>query len=107
MAIAWMYREDYARAGYLVLPNGKRRGPFMVWQSVMPLLILALLILTRILLGQAGFLYLIGASVLSFGFLYFGARLALRRSNLAARRLLFASIIYLPLMFVLMVLDKR
>jgi protoheme IX farnesyltransferase len=52
-------------------------------------------------------LYLIGASVLSSGFLYFGAQLALRKSNLAARQLLFASIIYLPLVFVLMVLDKR
>jgi protoheme IX farnesyltransferase len=79
----------------------------MVWQSVMPLLILALMILTPVLLGQAGLLYLIGASVLSSGFLYVGAQLALRKSNLAARQLLFASIIYLPLVFVLMVLDKR
>jgi protoheme IX farnesyltransferase len=102
-----MYREDYARAGYLVLPHGERRGRFMVWQSVMPLLVLALMIPTPVFLGQAGLLYLIGASVLSSGFLYFGAQLALRKSNLAARQLLFASIIYLPLVFVLMVLDKR
>jgi heme o synthase len=107
MAIAWMYREDYARAGYLVLPHGEQRDRFMVWQSVMPLLILALLILTPVLLGLAGLLYVIGASVLSSGFLYFGAQLALRKSNLAARQLLFASIIYLPLVFVLLVLDKR
>ena len=107
MAIAWMYREDYARAGYLVLPHGERRGRFMAWQSVMPLLVLALMIPTPVLLGQAGLLYLIGASVLSSGFLCFGAQLALRKSNLAARQLLFASIIYLPLVFVLMVLDKR
>jgi protoheme IX farnesyltransferase len=107
MAIAWMYREDYARAGYLVLPHGERRVRFMAWQSVMPLLVLALMIPTPVLLGQAGLLYLIGASVLSSGFLYFGAQLALRKSNLAARQLLFASIIYLPLVFVLMVLDKR
>jgi len=102
-----MYREDYARAGYLVLPHGERRGRFMAWQSVMPLLVLALMIPTPVLLGKAGLLYLIGASVLSTGFLCFGAQLALRKSNLAARQLLFASIIYLPLVFILLVLDKR
>ena len=107
MAIAWMYREDYARAGYLVLPHGERRCRFMIWQSVLPLLILAPVIVTPVLLGQAGLLYFVGASVLSSGFLYFGAQLALRKSNLAARQLLFASIIYLPLMFTLLVLDKR
>ena len=107
MAIAWMYREDYARAGYLVLPDGERRGRFMAWQSVTPLLVLVLMTPTPVVLGQAGLLYLIGASVLSSGFLCFGAQLALRKSNLAARQLLFASIIYLPLVFVLMVLDKR
>jgi protoheme IX farnesyltransferase len=107
MAIAWMYRDDYARAGYLVLPHGERRGRFMAWQSVMPLLVLALMIPTPVFLGQAGLLYLIGASVLSSGFLCFGAQLALRKSNLAARQLLFASVIYLPLVFILLVLDKR
>jgi protoheme IX farnesyltransferase len=107
MAIAWMYREDYARAGYLVLPHGERRVRFMAWQSVMPLLVLALMIPTPVFLGQAGLLYLIGASVLSSGFLGFGAQLALRKSNRAARQLLFASIIYLPSVFILMVLDKR
>ena len=38
MAIAWMYRQDYARAGYLVLPFGERRGAFMAWQSLAPAL---------------------------------------------------------------------
>jgi heme o synthase len=107
MAIAWMYREDYARAGYLVLPHDDRRGRFMAWQSVLPLLLLALMTPTPVLLGKAGLLYLIGASVLTSGFLCFGAQLAFRKSNLAARSLLFASIIYLPLVFVLMVLDQR
>jgi protoheme IX farnesyltransferase len=107
MAIAWMYREDYAQAGYLVLPRGERRGRVMAWQSVMPLLVLALMIPTPVLLGRAGLLYLIGASILSAGFLCVGAQLALRKSNLAARQLLFASIIYLPLVFILLILDRR
>jgi heme o synthase len=107
MAIAWMYREDYARAGYLVLPLDERRGRFMAWQSVLPLLLLALMTPTPVLLGKAGLLYLIGASVLTSGFLWFAAQLALRKTNLAARQLLFASIIYLPLVMVLMVIDQR
>ena len=106
MAIAWMYREDYARAGYLVLPLGERRGPFMAWQSLVAPLALIPLNLTPTFLGHAGLIYLVGALLLSSSFFYYGARLALRRSNVIARRLLFASIVYLPLVFVLMVLDK-
>ncbi len=106
MAIAWMYREDYDRGGYLVLPSGERRGRFMASQTVMPLLTLVPLSLTPTLLCHAGLVYLIGALILSAGFLYYGVRLVLRKSNLNARRLLFASIIYLPLAFVLMVIFK-
>ena len=106
MAIAWMYREDYARAGYLVLPLGERRGPFMAWQSLVPALALVPLSLTPTFLGQAGLIYLVGALLISSSFFYYGARLALCRSNALARRLLFASIIYLPLVLVLMMLDK-
>jgi heme o synthase len=107
MAIAWMYREDYARAGYLVLPLGEQRGAVMAWQSVVPSLGLIPLSLAPTLLGHAGLVYLAGALPLSSSFFYYGVRLALRRSNALARRLLFGSIIYLPLVFVLMVLDKR
>jgi protoheme IX farnesyltransferase len=106
MAIAWMYREDYARAGYLVLPLGERRGSFAAWQSLVPPLALLPVSLVPTILGHAGSIYLMGALLLSSTFLYFGARLALGRSNAIARRLLFASIVYLPLVFVLMVLDK-
>jgi len=106
MAIAWMYREDYSRAGYLVLPLGERRGAFAAWQSLAPAAALVPLSLTPSILFHAGSFYSVGALLLSSSFLYFGARLALRRSNLMARQLLLASIVYLPLVFVLMMLDK-
>src|SRR5467141_4196069 len=106
MAIAWMYREDYDRAGYLVLPKGKRRSSFMVWQSVLPSLALVPLSLAPMLLGNEGVIYGVGALLLSVCFCYYGAQLSVRRNNGAARRLLLASILYLPLLFVLMVLDK-
>jgi heme o synthase len=106
MAIAWMYREDYARAGYLVLPSGERRGRVMAWQSILPTLVLAPITINAMLRSHAGLLNPLGVLVLSGTFLFFGAELAIRRSNVAARRLLLASILYLPSVFVLMVLDK-
>jgi protoheme IX farnesyltransferase len=101
-----MYREDYARAGYLVLPFGERRGAFMAWQTLVPSFALVPLSLTPAFLRHAGLIYSVGALLLSSGFLYYGTQLALRRSNPLARRLLFASIVYLPLVFLLMMLDK-
>ena len=105
MAIAWMYREDYKRAGYLVLPWGEPRNRFVVWQSFVVSLVLVPVSLIPAISGKAGFAYSAGALVLGLIFLYYSARLAFRRSNVAARQLLAASIIYLPLIFILMMLD--
>jgi heme o synthase len=107
MAIAWMYRDDYARAGYLVLPpDSHSRRYWADLQTLLALLILALLNLFVALRRHSSMLYLIGALLLSSGFLYYGVQFILRRSNSAARRLLAASIIYLPSLFVLMILLK-
>jgi protoheme IX farnesyltransferase len=106
MAIAWMYREDYARAGYLVLPRGEQSGRFMSWQALVASLALIPVSLSPTVAGGASSVYFVVAGVLSSGFFYYGARLAFQRSNAAARRLLMASIIYLPLVFFLMVLNK-
>jgi len=104
MAIAWMYREDYARAGYLVLPpDGSARARSVNLQTVLPLLALVPLSLLPGLMGEAK-LYFIGALLLGAGFVLCAAQFVLRRSNSAARRLLAASIIYLPALFVLMLL---
>ena len=106
MAIAWMYREDYARAGYLVLPpDGSARARSVNLQTVLPLLALVPLSLLPGLMGEAK-LYFIGALLLGAGFVFCAAQFALRRSNSAARRLLAASIIYLPTLFVLMLLAR-
>src|SRR6185369_15963437 len=100
MAIAWMYREDYDRAGYLVLPKGKARVPFVTLETLSPLLALVAISLVQSPTRHAIVFYCTGA-VLSLGFLYFGLEFVLRRSRTAARRLLAASIVYLPLLFVL------
>jgi protoheme IX farnesyltransferase len=106
MAIAWMYREDYLRAGYLVLPRGQQSGRFMSWQALAPSLVLIPVSLSPTVIGGAGRAYLVAACILSSGFCIFSARLAYRRSNIDARRLLMASIIYLPSAFFSMLLDK-
>jgi heme o synthase len=106
MAIAWMYREDYARAGYLVLPpNDSVRARVVNLQTVPPLLALVALSLLPGFIDEARF-YLIAASLLDAGFLYYATTFVIRRSNSAARRLLTASIIYLPALLVIMVLAR-
>jgi protoheme IX farnesyltransferase len=107
MAIAWMYRDDYDRAGYLVLPHdGKARARFVNCQTLLPLLALALLSLLPGLTGTSPIFYAIGASFLSLGFLYYGTRFLLNKSASTARRLLVASIVYLPFLFFLIVVAR-
>jgi len=102
MSIAWMYRDDYDRAGYLVLPGGRTRVLFVAAQILLPLAGLLPVSLLPVRAGEPGTFYAICALVLTLGFLYFGARFAFQRSGSAARRLLTASIIYLPALLVLM-----
>ena len=106
MAIAWMYREDYLRAGYLVLPHDERRKSVMGLQAVLPSFGLIALSFAPMLLGKAGLLYTVGALFFSIWFSYYGGQLAIRKTNDAARRLLLASIVYLPVVFVLLMLER-
>jgi protoheme IX farnesyltransferase len=106
MAIAWMYRDDYDRAGYRVLPRCKRRRNFVAFQCLMPAILLVPISVMPALVGDAGHIYLWGATSLGLGFLCVAGRLAFNRGNIAARQLLFASIIYLPAVFVLLLLDR-
>lgn len=101
-----MYRQDCAQAGYLVLPLGDARHRFMAWQTLAPCLVLIPLTLTSALMGRTGSIYPIGALILGLEFLFYAALFALSKSNSAARQLLFASIIYLPLVFGLMMLGR-
>jgi heme o synthase len=100
MAIAWIYREDYDRAGYLVLPRGESRIPAVILQVLLPLVVLIPLGALQFSPRYTGPFLFVGL-LLSLAFLYFGVKFSLERSNLAARRLLAASIVYLPLLFLL------
>jgi heme o synthase len=107
MAIAWMYREDYARAGYVLLPTGKSKDHFVAWQTLLPCLALLPVALGPAIRGESGIVYLAGALVLGGVFLCYGARFAFQMSTVSARRLLLASILYLPALFALLALDKK
>jgi len=107
LSIAWMYREDYARAGYHMLPANDAGGRSMAWQVVISSLLLVPLSLAPAWLGQAGAVYFLGALLLGLTYTGYGVRLAALRSRAIARRVLLASVIYLPLIFGLMMLDKK
>jgi protoheme IX farnesyltransferase len=106
MAIAWMYRDDYDRAGYLVLPSGPARDGFVTLQTLLPLVLLLPLSLFPALMGEPSLFLGLRAFLLGLGFLYYGARFSLCRSPTTARRLLVASIAYLPALWLLMLLPR-
>lgn len=103
MAIAWMYRDDYERAGYRVLPGKGGRDPFVNWMTVLPLLVLIPVTFLPMLSGHVNIGFVLGILSAGILFLYHGSLLALSKSNQRARRLLFASIAYLPVMFALLI----
>ena len=105
-AIAWMYRDDYARAGFPLLavvdPDGSLTGRQVAgWTAV-----LLPASLVPVLLGAAGALYGVAALVLGAGLLGLGMRLAARHEPERARRVFHGSILYLPCLFGCLVLDR-
>ena len=106
LAIAWMYRDDYARAGIKMLPVVEPEGKVTSQQIVTYTLLLVPVSLLPVAVGMAGSVYLVGAAVLGIAFLFFSAKAALIRTTWQARRLLLASVLYLPALFGLMVLNR-
>ena len=107
MAIAWMYREDYSRAGYLVLPLNQRRDRYLIWQSIVASMLLLAVTLLQAPYEKSSLFFFAAALLIGAIFSYYSARLPLRKSNTSARQLLLASILYLPAIFVLMMLDRK
>ena len=107
MAIAWMYREEYAKAGILMLPVVEPSGRLTSRQIVMFSVMLLPVSLAPFFFAVSGFVFLIGAIILGVAFLIVSIQSARAKTNEMAKRLLLASVIYLPLLFILMVADKR
>ena len=105
-AIAWLYRDEYAKAGFVMLPNIDPDGSRTAQQSVSNTIALIFASLFPFVLGVSGKIYLVSALVLGAGFLFCALQFSRQLTTLRAKQLFFASIIYLPLLLVALVFDK-
>ena len=106
LAIARLYREDYAKAGIMFLPVIEPEGSSSNRQIISHSAALLAVSLLPTLLGIAGGIYFAAAFVLGIGFIAIGIALALNSTLANARRLLFASLVYLPVLLLVMSLDR-
>jgi protoheme IX farnesyltransferase len=105
-AIGWMYRHDYARAGFPMLPVVDEDGERTARQILVYTIALVMVSVLTTVLGLTGAVYFVGAMTLGFAFLGLGIALAVSRTGMQARRLFLGSVLYLPVLLVLMVVDK-
>lgn len=106
LAIAWLYREDYARGGFPMLPVIDPEGHSVGRQVLTNCLALLPVSLLPTLVGMAGSTYFFGALGLSLLFFISGLGVTTKRTNLSAQRLMRASLLYLPFLLSLMAFDK-
>lgn len=105
MAIAWLYRDQYARAGFRMLPVVDPHGRVTAGAAVVTSLLLWVTSLVPVAVGVSGLLYGLGALALGLMFLWASIAFARRMQQVQARLLFFASIVYLPLLLGLLMLD--
>jgi protoheme IX farnesyltransferase len=105
LAIAWLYRDQYKKAGILMLPVVEPSGKMTARQIVIFALMLLPISLAPFFVALAGWVYLAGAGVLGLWFLVESIKTAREKSNKSAKRLLLVSVIYLPLIYGLMVVN--
>jgi len=106
LAIAWMYRADYERAGFRMLPVEDPDGGATARQAINYGLALIPVSLLPSMIGLAGPLYFAGALALGAAYLACGVMMARQRTGTSARRLVKASVYYLPLLFTLLAVDR-
>jgi protoheme IX farnesyltransferase len=105
-AIAWMYREDYARAGILMLPVVEPDCRSTARQIVLYGMALVPVSVLPGVMGMSGRIYVAGAVAAGLWFLYAGVRVAWERTAARARSVLLVSVLYLPIIYGLMLLDR-
>jgi protoheme IX farnesyltransferase len=106
MAIAWLYRDEYAKAGFVMLPNVDAGGGRTAQQAVSNTIALLLASLCPFAFGLNGKIYLVVALVLGAGYFWCAVRFARQLTAQRARQLFLASIIYLPLLIAALVGNK-
>jgi protoheme IX farnesyltransferase len=106
LSIAWLYRDEYAKAGFVMLPVHDPEGVRTGRQAVSHTLGLIFVSVCPARFGTAGALYFFGALLLGLAFLWCAIQFSRELTRARAKQLFFASILYLPLLFGLMALDK-
>ena len=106
LAIAHLYREDFAKAGIKFLPVIEPEGDSANRQILLHCAALLVVSLLPTLLGLAGAIYFVVALILGLGLLANGVRLAMASTRSGARRLLLASLIYLPVLLIVLALNR-
>ena len=107
LAIAWLYRDDYARAGMPLLPVIEPDGRSTGRQAVLYTAALIPLSLMPTVVGLATAWYLVGAIALGAILMLMSLEFSVKRNVATARRLFFSSILYLPILWALLVFDHR
>jgi protoheme IX farnesyltransferase len=105
-AISWMYREDYARAGILMLPVVDREGSRTFRQIILSAAALVGVSLLPALVGLAGVLYFFGALVTSLALVQVSLWAASAKTNVRAKWLMHATVLHIPVLLGLMIYDK-
>ena len=106
LAIAWLYRDEYAKAGFVMLPGVDPGGGRTASQAISHTLALLITSLCPVVFHLAGVVYFAGAVLLGLAFFGFAVQFSRRLTLVQARQLFLMSIIYLPLLLGLMVFDK-
>lgn len=106
LAIAWMYRDEYEKAGIKMLPVIDKQGKVTILQVLAFTVLLLVTSVVPFFVGMVGSLYLTVSMLLGAYFLYSAIQMARKRTIASARQVLIASVVYLPIVFALIVLDS-
>jgi len=106
LAIAWMYKDEYEAAGYVMLPSLDRSGKKTANHALFYAVILVPFSLAPVVYDVSGNIYAVGAALLGLGFVWQALKFSWALDRTRARQLFFYSIIYLPLLLLLMTFDK-
>ena len=105
-AIAWLYREDYEHAGIKMLAVVRPNGKALSFEIIAALILLIPATLVPTFVHMTGYIYFVAAVLLNSVFLIYGVQMSRNRTRTHARRLLLASVIYMPLLFAFLVFDN-
>lgn len=105
MAIAWMYKDDYSGAGFKMLPKNDAKGVKTAFYAILCILLLFPISYGVYALDISGMIFMVLSIIFAGIFFIYGVRFAIDRTRLNARKLMFASIIYLPMIWVAVFVD--